>query len=211
MQKSVRANKPKTIKKDVIQIHVLNHQVEKLTQIVRKHKAIYEFLDRVQELKINNYYIGAGCITQTTWNYLSDLPLEHGIKDVDLVYFDDSDLTEEKEDQVKSQLERMFPNYPFKIDVKNEARVHLWYKSRFGYEIKPYQSVEEAIDTWPTTATSLGIRITSDQWDVYAPYGLDDLFNKVVRPNKRQITKEIYDKKVSRWKAQWNDLRIEPW
>ncbi|MCM3038787.1 nucleotidyltransferase family protein [Paenibacillus motobuensis] len=195
----------------MIQILLPNHQVEELAQIVQKHKAIYEFLVRIQELKINNYFIGAGCITQTVWNYLSDLPLDHGIKDVDFVYFDDNDLSEEKEEQVKSQIERIFPNYPFKIDVKNEARVHLWYKSRFGYEIKPYRSVEEAIDTWPTTAASLGIRITSNEWNVYAPYGLDDLFNKVVRPNKRQITKEIYDKKVNRWKAQWNDLRIEPW
>lgn len=195
----------------MIQIRLPNHQVEELVQIVHKHKAIYEFLVRVQELKISNYYIGAGCITQTTWNYLSDFPLEYGIKDVDFVYFDDNDLSEEKENQVKSQIEKIFPNYPFEIDVKNEARVHLWYKSRFGYEIQPYRSVEEAIDTWPTTATSLGIRKTSHEWNVYAPYGLDDLFNKVVRPNKRQITKEIYDNKVKRWKEQWSDLRIEPW
>lgn len=195
----------------MIHIQLPNYQIEKLTQIVQKHKAIYEFLVGVQDLEITNYYIGAGCITQTIWNYLSNLPLDYGIKDIDFVYFDDSDLSEEKENQLKSQLERTFQDYPFKIDVKNEARVHLWYKSRFGYEINPYHSLEEAIDTWPTTATSLGVRITSSGWNVYAPYGLDDLFNKVVRPNKRQITKEIYDTKVNRWKAQWNDLRIEPW
>ncbi|WP_052339901.1 nucleotidyltransferase family protein [Gorillibacterium massiliense] len=195
----------------MIQINLSNHQIERLAQIVQKHKAVFEFLVGAQELEITNYYIGAGCITQTVWNYLSDMPLEHGIKDVDFVYFDDNDLSEDKEDQLKLQLERLFPDYPFKIDVKNEARVHLWYESRFGYEISPYRSVEEAIDTWPTTATSLGIRISSNKWKVYAPYGLDDLFNKVVRPNKRQITKEIYDKKVHRWKAQWNDLIIEPW
>nr|WP_027084399.1 nucleotidyltransferase family protein [Cohnella panacarvi] len=162
-------------------------------------------------MKITNYYIGAGCITQTVWNYLSNMPLEHGIKDVDFVYFDESDLSEEKEDRLKVQLESFFPDYPYKIDVTNEARVYLWYKSQFGYEIEPYHSVEDAIDTWPTTATSFGIRITSNKWNVYAPFGLDDVFNKVVRPNKRQITKEIYDMKVNRWKALWNDLSIEQW
>jgi hypothetical protein len=44
----------------------------------------------------------------------------------------------------------------FGIDVKNEARVHLWYKSHFGYDIPPYHSVEEAMDSWPTTATAVG-------------------------------------------------------
>jgi Uncharacterized protein conserved in bacteria len=192
-------------------IQTPDHQIEKLIQVVKKHKAIYEFLNKVQELQLTNYYIGAGCIVQTLWNDLSGFPLEYGIKDVDFVYFDDLDLSEETERHLQSQLEGLVPDYPFRIDVKNEARVHLWYTNKFGYEIEPYRSLEAAIDTWPTTATSLGVRIRSHKWEVYAPYGLDDLFNKIIRPNKRQITKEIYDKKVERWKAQWSDLRIEPW
>ena len=32
-------------------------------------------------------------------------------------------------------------------DVKNEARVHLWYEARFGAAIPPYQSAEAAIAT----------------------------------------------------------------
>lgn len=138
------------------------------------------------------------------------MPLNDGIKDIDFVYFD-NDLSEQKEDETKGEVERLFSEWPFKIDVKNQARVHLWYKDRFGYEIKPYRSLEEAINTWPTTATSLGARITDGEWQVYAPFGLEDLFGMIVRPNKAQITKEIYENKVRRWKAHWDKLTIVEW
>lgn len=31
------------------------------------------------------------------------------------------------------------------------------------------------------------------------------------RPNKRQITAEIYDGKVARWRQHWPELTIIPW
>ena len=84
-----------------------------------------------------------------------------------------------------------------KLDVKNQARVHVWYEQHFGYSIRPYQSLEEAINTWPTTATAVGIRRWNEEWKIYAPYGLNDLFGKIVRANKAQITQEIFEKKVN--------------
>jgi hypothetical protein len=65
------------------------------------------------------------------------------------------------------------------------ARVHVWYKEAFGKEIKPYTSTEDAIDTWPTTATSVGVRYSNGRFQVYAPYGLHDLLGMIVKPIKR--------------------------
>lgn len=45
----------------------------------------------------------------------------------------------------------------------------------------------------------------------YAPFGLNDLFGMMVRANKVQITEEIYNKKVERWKVLWPGLTIIPW
>lgn len=90
--------------------------------------------------------------------------------------------------------------------------MHIWYKEHFGYEIKPYSSIEEAINSWPTTSTAIGIRLNQDNsWKLYAPFGLNDVFGKVVRANKVQITKEIYEKKVERWIKFWPDLKIISW
>jgi hypothetical protein len=48
-------------------------------------------------------------------------------------------------------------------------------------------------------------------WKVYAPCGTNDIFDKIIRPNKVQITKEIYETKVKRWISFWPDLTIIPW
>jgi hypothetical protein len=44
-----------------------------------------------------------------------------------------------------------------------------------------------------------------------APFGLDDLFGLLVRPNKRQITRAIYEAKVDRWRPIWPRLTYLPW
>jgi hypothetical protein len=88
----------------------------------------------------------------------------------------------------------------------------LWYKRHFGYEIQKYKSLESAINTWPTTATAIGVRIEEDnKFKVYAPFGLNDLFGKIVRANKIQITEEIYKNKVVNWLKKWPDLNVIPW
>src|SRR4029077_1290893 len=49
----------------------------------------------------------------------------------------------------------------------------------------------------------------AENWSV--PFGLDDLFGLVVRPNKRQITRAIYEAKVDRWRPIWPRLTYLPW
>jgi hypothetical protein len=85
------------------------------------------------------------------------------------------------------------------------------YKERFDYDITPYDSIESAINSWPTTATAVGVRFENDTLKVYAPFGLNDLFGMIVKANKAQITEEIYMQKVQRWSAKWSALTIIPW
>ena len=75
----------------------------------------------------------------------------------------------------------------------------------------PYTSSEDAIGTWPTTATAVGVRLAQGRPVVFAPYGLDDLLGLVVRANRVQITPEIYRRKVSRWTRHWPNLTVLPW
>ena len=79
------------------------------------------FIDRV-----------AGAIAQTVWNLAAGHPAERGIKDADLVYFDAADLSAEAEAAHECRIRERFGDLPCKLDVKNEARVHLWYEARFG-------------------------------------------------------------------------------
>lgn len=200
------------IERDSEKIDNLQEQVKNLKTLLFESSLIKETLQRASTTGINNYYIGAGCIAQTVWNYQFQKPLDYGIKDIDFVYYDNQALDYEAENQIIIKLKEMYKDFSVDIDVKNQARVHLWYKERFGYEIEPYDSLESAINTWPTTATAIGVKIDRDNnFEVYAPYGLLDLLNKIVRPNKVQITENIYNSKVSAWLKKWPKLTVIPW
>lgn len=131
---------------------------------------------------------------------------------MNIVYYDEYDLSSDSEKELKQKLKSKLLDYQFGFDVKNQARVHLWYESKFGFPIKPYSSLEAAIDSWPTTAIAVGIRVEKDGlFKIYAPYHLDDLFSMVVRPNKLLVTKEIFVNKANKWKKRWPKLQIIPW
>ena len=190
----------------------LDRQVDCLERILKQNKTIKRVLELAPQLQMPNWYLGAGCIAQTVWNVHHGFDLNHGIKDYDLVYYDSSNITPEGENLYIEKGRDFLKSLPVDAEIKNEARVHLWYKKHFGYSIKPYKSIEEAINTWPTTATSVAVRYNNKgEFIVYAPYGLNDLFGMIVRPNKTQITKEIYLKKIERWAKIWHKLIIIPW
>ncbi|WP_394173380.1 nucleotidyltransferase family protein [Guptibacillus hwajinpoensis] len=189
----------------------VNSQIEILETILNLNENIEKVL-KVSQLEFDHYYVGAGSLVQTVWNYLSGYPLSYGISDIDIIYFDDKDLTKEKEEMIEQKLASSLSDLPLEIDVKNEARVHLWYKKKFGKDINPYQSLEDAINSWPTTATALGVRReTNGEFKVYAPYGLNDLFSMTVRANKLLISRDIYEAKAAKWVNLWPKLTVIPW
>jgi hypothetical protein len=195
---------------------VEQHQRE-LTRLLGKNDVLQTILHRAPELALGAYYLAAGCVAQTAWNVQCGRPADADIQDYDLVYHDASDLSFEAEDRVIRRANALFADIarhegPGRIEVRNEARVHLWYEHHFGHSIEPYRSVEHAIDTFPTTATSVGVRrIRSGELVVHAPFGLADLLSGIVRPNKRQVPRAHFEAKVARWKACWPHLTIVAW
>ena len=125
----------------------------------------------------------------------------HGLRDVDFVYFQ-KDQSETDEEIDREKIKTLFKDLPVPIDVINEARVHEWYPEKFGYPISAYTSSEDGISTW-LPAFSIGIRPEDLSLKIYAPFGLSDAFDMTVRPNKRQITEDIFLKMVSR-REWWN-------
>jgi uncharacterized protein len=191
----------------------LNRTLQRrLEEMLRRNTVVWEMLTRIPRLQLRDWYLGAGCIAQTVWNELHGFPLNSNIKDYDLVYFDSSDLSRETEESHARDASRLLSDLSAELDVTNEARVHTWYAKRYGYAIKPYLSVEDGIASWPTTATAIGVRMELDgHLTTYSPFGLEDLFGLIVRPNKQQITQAIYKEKVQRWSACWPKLTVVPW
>jgi hypothetical protein len=183
----------------------------RLIEVIQKSDFLCQVFSKTNLLGLAQYYVGAGCITQTVWNYLTDRPLTYGIDDIDIVYFDDQNLSYEKEKAVAERAKDCFNDTKLKVDVKNQARVHLWYEHKFGIRTSQYQTLEKAIDTWPTTATALGVRNRSGIWEVYAPFGLEDIFTLTLRANKKLISEEIYNNKVAKWTSKWPELKVINW
>jgi len=183
---------------------------ERLQRDLDCNELVGECLERLAVLGLPNWYLGGGCIAQTVWNVAHSNPATAGIDDFDIAYFD-VDLSACAENEVVACVRDLLSDLPLRPDVKNQARVHLWYASRFGYEIRPYSSCEDALATWPTTAAAIGVRRENGALLVQAPFGTDDLLELIVRPNRVQITPDIYAAKVERWSKVWPRLQILPW
>jgi hypothetical protein len=153
----------------------------RMTQGLLANDILAECLRPIAGLSLADWYLGAGCISQTIWNIAHGFEATAHILDYDLVYYD-PELSQAKEIATESNARELLADLPVEIDVKNQARVHCWYPNRFGYIIRPYQSVEEAIATWPTTATAVGVRLTDHELEVHAPFGLEDLLTKWCAP-----------------------------
>lgn len=156
-------------------------------------------------------WLVAGAIAQTVWNDGLGLPPQHGIADIDIVYFDGDDLTADSEAAHSARVRGLFADLPVWIDVKNEARVHLWYEAKFGQPPAPYVSTADAISTFPTTATAVGVQPGANGLALVAPFGLGDLLGLIVRPNKKQIPRQVYEAKIGRWSTLWPGLHVVPW
>lgn len=188
----------------------LQEQLVMLEKILRKNNTLMKILEVLEKDSIKNYYVGAGAINQTVFNYLHGYDIDYGIKDYDIVYYD-KDVSYESEDIVIKRLEDKFKDLDVCVDIKNQARVYIWYYEKYGIKRVPYTSVEDAIASWGATITCVGVRLENDKIVVCAPYGLNDIFGMVIRPVKRDFTKEAYDERADRWIKKWSGLKKQEW
>ena len=182
----------------------------RLADALRRNEALWECLLRCSALNLPGWYLGAGCVAQTIWNLAHGKPPGEDILDYDLVYYD-RESASENDRHIAADARELVRDLRIELDVTNEARVHDWYAREFGYRIQPYRSTEDAIASWPTTATAIGIRPRGAGLEVWAPLGTDDLFGLIVRANRVQITPAIYEAKVARWVARWPSLTVLDW
>lgn len=192
----------------------LNNQSETLKTILEKNNELMDVLNYIDSLKLPNYYIAAGSVFQTVWNYYDNNDLNYNIKDIDIIYYDNSDLSVETDIKYYQLIDEYCKSkgYKYEIDVSNEARMHLWKKEKYNIDVEPYINSEDAIDKWIATVHAIGITKKDNNIKIYAPYGLSDIFSKTIRPIKHKYnTKEIYDKKANSWNERFNDLNIIEW
>jgi hypothetical protein len=184
---------------------------QEFIEAVLQNPRVRDVLARADALGLPDWYLAAGCLFQTVWNVLDGRDPEHGINDYDLIYHVDSDLSWDAEDVVIRRCAEAFGDLAVDVEVRNQARVHLWYEDHFGVPYAPLRSSAEAVDRYAAHACRVAMRTSDGTLAVYAPSGFDDLFAFVVRPNPVVAPRHVYETKSARWKRLWPRLTVIPW
>ena len=167
-------------------------------------------VDQLFALALPDAWLVSGCLVQTVWNVETGRNVDYGISDYDVFYFD-PDTSWEAEDAVIHTLAERFEKLGVTVEVRNQARVHLWYAEKHGLPYPALRNATEGIDRFLTKNTRIGIRRTHDGYEVYAPDGFDDAENLIARPNvTANFSAENYAKKTARWKALWPEVTVLP-
>jgi uncharacterized protein len=167
-----------------------NELRERLTAILRSTPPLMWVLSVARHLSLPDWLVFSGAVYQPVLNHLTGRPLDYGIKDYDLGYFDASNLSYEAEDVVIQRVKAAFDEPPRSmVEVRNQARVHLWFEAKFGEPYGPLSCTAQALERFASATFAVGVRLEpDDRLHIEAPFGLADLFALRLRPNPRRKT-----------------------
>lgn len=168
-------------------------------------------LERLAALNLPDAWLVSGSLFQTAWNLKTGHAPEHGIKDYDVFIFE-PDTSWEAEDGAIKRLHGVTADMGIDIELRNQARVHLWYEEKFGSPYPPLARATDGIDRFLMPCAQVGMRANDNRFDVYAPKGFGDIDVMIVRPNDTIANFQVarYAEKAERWKALWPELTVMP-
>ena len=188
---------------------------DRFIEIVRGVPTTMRVLETVRALDLPDWMVFSGAVYQPVWNHLTGRAPDYGVKDYDVAYHDDSDTSYEAEDVVIKRVAAAFePPLRDLVEVRNQARVHLWFNKKFGAD-EPYPPLENsaaALKRFVATAFCVGVRLEADdRLSVWAPFGLEDLFALRLRPNPLRVKGAGgWERTTASAKARWPEISIEP-
>jgi hypothetical protein len=173
--------------------------------MIRSDEWMMEVLRAARTLDLPDWMIGAGFIRNKVWDRLHGYAKkEADTSDIDLIYFDPSDLSEASEEAYNEQLRALCP---VNWETVNQARMHVFH----GREL-PYKNSEDALSEWVETPTCVAVRLEKDDTiTLFAPHGTSDLLSLTVRPTPAFLHDlEKYWGRVNskHWKEKWPKLTI---
>ena len=183
---------------------------ERLIGILGSSPTLMRVMQGVRALGLPDWRLVSGCIYQTAWNHLTGRDPDYGLKDYDAVYFD-PDTSYEAEDVFIRRAAAAFPPpLDAMVEVRNQARVHLWFEQKFGEPYAALGSTDEALERFVCPAFAVAARLEADGAITLAtPFGLDDLFAMRLRKNpKRTISDEAFARVAGSARARWPELTI---
>jgi hypothetical protein len=127
------------------------------------------------------------------------------------VFYFDPDLSWEAEDRAIGLLRETSTRLGVRIEVRNQARVHLWYQRKHGTPYPALGRATDGIDRFLIRCSQVGIQRSRDGDRIYAPQGFGDIADMMVRPNfTPNFSADAYRVKAARWVSRWPELTVLP-
>lgn len=181
----------------------------RLVEIVRADEGLMHVLRVVRAQALPDWRIFSGAVYQSVWNALTVRPAGYGRKDFDVGYYD-PDTSWDAEDLVIKRVAAAFEE-PFAstVEVRNQARVPIWFPAHFGEPYDPIACTDEALERFVAPAFAVGIRLEADDTiSVAAPLGLEDMFGLILRPNPNRGVAKDWPRVVARAAERWPELTV---
>lgn len=183
-----------------------------LGSLIRAEPVLMTVLTRLRAVDLPDWLLASGAIYNSVWNQLTGRPSMTGVKDIDVTYFDESDLSYAAEDRVIKQLDKLFGDLPVPVEVRNQARVHLWFPEKFNQPFAPLASSVDMLGFYASKTHAVATRLNDDDTlSLFAPFGLEDMFSFRIAPNHRLDNRATHESKGARAKSVWPELTLVPW
>lgn len=174
-----------------------------ILRLIKSDSWMMDVLQKVDELKFPDWWIGAGFVRSKVWDSLHHYKSATSLPDIDVIYFNDANTSEASEKKYEQLLRAKDPS--IKWSVKNQARMHMRHND------KPYKNATEGLSRWVETATCVGVKLEKNKLVLTAPHGVYDLTHLILRPThntpegRKKFLKRIEEK---HWLTKWPKLKI---
>ncbi|HEY1795223.1 MAG TPA: nucleotidyltransferase family protein [Stellaceae bacterium] len=182
----------------------------RLVEVVHAAPALMQVLETVRALDLPDWLVFSGAVYQRVLNHLTGRPADHGVRDYDVGYFDPSDISYEAEDIVIRRVAAAFAEpLRSRVEVRNQARVHLWFEAHFGEPYTAPSSAAEALERFVSPMFAVGVSLDrAGDWRIAAPFGLADLFDLRLRPNPSRPSGG-FARTAAGVVTRWPEVRVE--
>jgi hypothetical protein len=183
----------------------------RLAAMLAASPTIMRVLEAARAAVLPDWRLFSGAVYQTAWNALTGRDPDYGIADYDLAYFDAADLSAAAEAARAASVHAHLPlALADKVEVVNQARVHLWFETEFGRAYPPLANTDESLDRALSRAHAVGVRLEADgALSIAAPFGLDDIFALELRPADHAQA-ALHRRKAQTAAARWPEVAVYP-
>jgi hypothetical protein len=177
--------------------------VSLIASIIAQDPVGMKQLRAARTLGLPDWCIAAGFVRNRVWDHLHGISPPRPAADIDVLYYDTTDLSKETEQALEARLSALEPA-PWQ--VRNQARMHVW------KQLPQHKSTADSMIYWLETVTAVGVRLEADDsLTVMAPLGTDDLLRLRCRPTAFGRTRrDEYEARIAskRWRELWPKVQF---